>query len=153
MSSTPRRRSLRFAFSLRTLFVVVTIFGVWLGWNLSIVRERNELMRLLRHLPENEDCHVSISRLEQGQHDPEVERYLSWVRRMLGDEAYLSIDVEQPLDRQILNRLEVAFPEAVLAYHERRGANELAFRDSLATPPAERQPNRGDIFKTGLIEK
>jgi hypothetical protein len=31
MTSTPKRRWFRIAFSLRTLFVVVTFFGVWLG--------------------------------------------------------------------------------------------------------------------------
>ena len=33
-----------FRFSLRTLFVVVTIFGVWLGWQLKWIRERREFL-------------------------------------------------------------------------------------------------------------
>src|SRR4249920_2312085 len=142
MTAPPKRRWFRF--SLRTMFIVVTIFGVWLGWQLQIVRERKELIRLLNHLPEDKDSHVSITRLEEIEHDPSFKLRqkfspsnefdsvrIAWFRRMLGDEAYLSIHVEHPLDRQFLNRLEVAFPEAVLAYHERRGENELAFRDSL----------------------
>jgi hypothetical protein len=36
----PKRRW--FAYSLRTLFVVVTVFGCWLGWNINIVRQRRE---------------------------------------------------------------------------------------------------------------
>ena len=50
MNRAPRRRSLRVAFSLRTLFVVVTIIGVWLGWQLSIVRERKTLLAELERL-------------------------------------------------------------------------------------------------------
>ncbi len=42
MTPAPKRRWFRF--SLRTLFVVVTVFGVWLGWNLHQVQERNRLM-------------------------------------------------------------------------------------------------------------
>ena len=45
MITTPKRRW--FAYSLRTLFVVVTVFGVWLGWNLKAVHDRQELNRQL----------------------------------------------------------------------------------------------------------
>jgi hypothetical protein len=40
MTTHPRRRWFRFAFGLRTLFIVMTIFGVWLGWQVKIVQER-----------------------------------------------------------------------------------------------------------------
>ena len=43
MTAPPKRRWFRF--SLRTMFVVVTIFGVWLGWQLKIVRERKAILR------------------------------------------------------------------------------------------------------------
>jgi hypothetical protein len=39
----PKRR--RFRFSLRTLFVLVTIVGVWLGFQLNWIRERHEFLR------------------------------------------------------------------------------------------------------------
>ena len=42
MISAPNRRWLRF--SLRTLFVVVTVIACWLGWNLHQVRERDRLL-------------------------------------------------------------------------------------------------------------
>ena len=38
VTTTPRRRWFRF--SLRTLFVVVTVFAAWLGWELNWIRER-----------------------------------------------------------------------------------------------------------------
>lgn len=42
MTTMPRRRW--FAYSLRTLFVVVTVFGCWLGYELNWIRERHELL-------------------------------------------------------------------------------------------------------------
>ncbi len=38
MTHAAKRRWFRF--SLRTLFVVVTVFGVWLGWEIKYVRDR-----------------------------------------------------------------------------------------------------------------
>ena len=45
---TAPRRWFRLAFCLRTLFVVVTIFGVCVGGNLQIVRERKAVLQALR---------------------------------------------------------------------------------------------------------
>ena len=42
MTDKPRRRWLRF--SLRTLFVLVIVVVCWLGWNVSQVRQRNEML-------------------------------------------------------------------------------------------------------------
>jgi len=42
--TVPKRRMFRFAFSLRTLFVVVTIFGVWLGYQLNWVNQRRAFL-------------------------------------------------------------------------------------------------------------
>jgi hypothetical protein len=43
MDNKPRRR--RFHFTLRTLFVLVTLIAVWLGWSLSWIRERHDFLR------------------------------------------------------------------------------------------------------------
>ena len=40
--ATPRRRWFRF--SLRTLFVVVTVLGCWLGYQLNWIRERHAVL-------------------------------------------------------------------------------------------------------------
>jgi hypothetical protein len=48
MTPAPKRRWLRF--SLRTLFVVVTVFACWLGWNVNRVRQRYELIEYLNSL-------------------------------------------------------------------------------------------------------
>ena len=43
---TPRRRYFRF--ELRTMFVVLTVFTLWLGWQAKIVRDRKEAIVKLR---------------------------------------------------------------------------------------------------------
>ena len=40
--TAPNRRWFRF--SLRTLFVVVTVFGIWLGYELNWIRQRHEML-------------------------------------------------------------------------------------------------------------
>ena len=45
-ASPPRRRWFRF--SLRTGFVLLTLFCIWLGWNVHQVRERESVLRYLR---------------------------------------------------------------------------------------------------------
>ena len=42
MDEKPKRSW--FSFSLRTMFVLVTIFGVWLGWQRKFVRERKAVL-------------------------------------------------------------------------------------------------------------
>ena len=44
IARSPHRRWFRF--SLRSLFVAVTLFACWLGWNWRQVRERDSLLQL-----------------------------------------------------------------------------------------------------------
>jgi hypothetical protein len=44
MTPTPKRR---WSFSLRVLFLVVTVVGIWLGWNLKQVRDRERMLALI----------------------------------------------------------------------------------------------------------
>ena len=45
MNPPPLRR--RFRFSLRTMFVLVTVFSVWLGYHLNWIRQRREMLKSL----------------------------------------------------------------------------------------------------------
>jgi hypothetical protein len=40
MTPDPKRRWFRFSFSLRTLFVVVTVLACWMGWAVHLARAR-----------------------------------------------------------------------------------------------------------------
>ena len=154
--TTPRRRWFRFAFSLRTLFVVVTVFGVWLGWQRHIVQERKAIIAELER---------KGWLFEQGGTQlEEAAPYLQLpiIRKWLGDDAYLDVKWFSDFDEIPASRIERAFPEAQLTVLEAAdrelltvdiGPRLVAFRDSLHKPAAERLPNTGTIFKTGLFEK
>ena len=72
---------------------------------------------------------------------------VSRLRRWLGDESVFRLIIPVGATPELVHRTEIAFPEASLL-----GKND-AFRDSLYAPSDDREPNRGTIFKTGLIEK
>jgi hypothetical protein len=43
MDETPKHRSFRF--SLRTLFVLITLIAIWVGWSFNWIRQRGEFVR------------------------------------------------------------------------------------------------------------
>ena len=43
MDEKPRQR--QFRFSVRTLFIVVTLIAVWIGWSFNWMRQRQEFVR------------------------------------------------------------------------------------------------------------
>jgi hypothetical protein len=47
MPREPRRNWFRFAFSLRTLFVIVTAVAAWFGYHMHWIRQRHEIRRWL----------------------------------------------------------------------------------------------------------
>ncbi len=86
MSERSNRRWLRFAFSLRTLFVVMTLFCLWLGWQRQIVNERLEVVRWTQAehaLPsQHRDGDIMLVCSE------DFDWPLPWIRRQLGDAPY-----------------------------------------------------------------
>ena len=90
--TTPNRRWFRF--SLRTLFVLIAIFGCWLGWQAHIVRERRELLQLVEsQASDTFDPHYAIitnddgtmSGIEGGEDES------PWYWRIFGDRFGLRI--------------------------------------------------------------
>ena len=110
----PKRRWLRF--SLRTLFVLVTAFSVWLGWTASIVRERKLVLRDMRGNPGFVVAPAGATTYLWGPAPPTPT--ISWVRQWLGDEAIESIwfpadHIPTAYEVRYLERL---FPEARLSH-------------------------------------
>ena len=90
----PRRRWFRY--SLRTFFVVVTIFGVWLGYQVKWIRDRQEAL----------DQHVCIGSLAPPQRDA------PWPLRWFGEVGYHSIVIRMPDSQQEVARVGHLFPES-----------------------------------------
>src|SRR4249919_3316018 len=90
MTALPKRRWFRF--SLRTMFVVVTIFGVWLGWQLNIVRERKailvEMEQTHRVVYQGVESKAASYQYQAPLSEEDVKHIrISPLRRLLGDET------------------------------------------------------------------
>ena len=122
MSEIPKRRWFRY--SLRTLFVGVTVFACWLGYQLNWIRQRHEFVgqrltpaghslyprivstgggaagapRTLRLFGERGYAHISISLFQGGQdHPPDDRRELEMARRLF-PEAQLECTITRDND-------------------------------------------------------
>lgn len=156
-----RRKRSRFrplhSFNLRTLFAVVTIFGILLGWELHFVRERKSILNELNS--ERRPDEIVLIPLEELEGGPESEFFtrcgkfdcyrVSLFRRLLGDSSCYALHLPASIDSKLIERIECAFPEAQLNITHADG-RQLAFRDSLFEPDTDRLPNSGKVFKTGL---
>jgi hypothetical protein len=120
MTPAPKRRW--FQWSLRTLFVVVTVFACWLGYELNSIRQRKQLLKSLQ-----EDSQLSYDPLRtifvqkgkttfNGMTLVETNRGdIPWYRRMLGDEGVVCIGLPSKMTEDELRRYQNAFPEAYIS--------------------------------------
>jgi hypothetical protein len=109
------RQRYRFRLSLGMLFVLVTLFAVFLNWQLSIVRERQALLNALRLRGGIRVVPASLWAKDYPRGSQHVAN-LSPIRRLLGDEAIQEIwydwnAVPPPAE---LARMKQVFPEAEL---------------------------------------
>lgn len=154
--AAPKRRWFRFAFNLRCLFVLVTVFGAWLGWHLHVVRGRQLVLQELKQQLGPDLVCLTLEMAERKIGESAVRKKVdleflrvSRVRRLLGDESCFTIRLERMPDLQLVERMEVAFPEANLEIWGGPETHSLiASRDSLYRP--DRYPNSGTVFKTGI---
>ena len=157
MTTRPRRRWFRF--SLRTMFVVVTVAGLalgWLVWQIRIVRERKTVLAELQLECGDDFMILTVETMKTEGYKLNDCPRIPLVRRILGDEPCHSITIPRTANMQLIERMERAFPESRLSVYERvhpQNARQVATRDPLYAPQSERAPNQGAIFKTGLIEK
>jgi hypothetical protein len=111
MTPAPKRRWFRY--SLRTLFVVVTVAAVfgWLGWNLKKVRERENVFASLRSRGVMFGTVASDS--------PQKELPLVW--RLFGVKGIGLVEVPAgAFTEDDLYRLTTLFPEATIRDHLER---------------------------------
>jgi len=126
MTPTPKRRWFRF--SLRTLFVVVTVFAVWLGWNVNIVQQRRAARTRSKphsigvvewaHATTAQDreyidpriAAIAKSKGCRKRADPTAGPHIAAIRRWLGDEPIGLVAVWNESDFPSVSAL---FPEAM----------------------------------------
>jgi hypothetical protein len=144
-------------FSLRALFVALTLIAVWLGWNVSIVRKRDRLRELINGTTVSGRSMAVITQAEGDARAPRevkeriaphvVEAFgirnrggtmigprgspdLSLVRRWLGDEAVFIILLDH--ESELQDEVAAAFPEAMIAIRD--GVEEDRRRQLNAEP-------------------
>ena len=153
MNEQPKHRWL----SRRTKWAVLAVLCLatgWLVWQIQIVRERKavrqELMRLSPAGVDDWGLESLEARLALVGKPTDYDHLrVSKLRRLLGDETQLLFELPPTCEPKLIERIELAFPEAEL-HHYDADRREFSFRDSLYKPAANRQPNRGTAFQTGL---
>ena len=110
---TPRRwfKWSWLTFSLRSMFVVVTVFACWLGWELKFVRERKAWRA------ENEERIVALGLMSW---DPYWDPYASpkrahipWWRMLMGDVAVEFLAFSEKASNEEFNYALRLFPEVL----------------------------------------
>jgi hypothetical protein len=124
--AAPRRRWFRF--SLRTLFVVVTVLGASLGWlvvQLKWIQDRHEALRWI--VPGYERSRAA----ESGSQLPPMKGFavsltgskVPWSLKIFGELGVERIEVDQewlkPDARHSLDELKLLFPEAAVTVSPR----------------------------------
>jgi hypothetical protein len=104
--SAPNRRWPRF--SLRTMFVVLTVFCCWLGWNVYRVREHNRIAVLLLHANGTHGTNI-VAAWSAGDEEFKLDARsrLPYLWRMLG---------ALPVDS--INLVSLQFTESDAKYYE-----------------------------------
>ena len=106
-SPAPPTRGRRLQFGLGTMLVVVTIFALWLGWEVRFIRERQAFLQWIKSQEPTGGFVIRSS--WSGAPAP-----IPFWRRWLGDEPENLIELpagSMPADR---DQAKALFPEAVV---------------------------------------
>jgi hypothetical protein len=99
-----------FQFRLGTMFVLVTILAVWLGWELHFVHARRAFVARLE--PLGFDYYADRSDFVDPAHRPwKAARNSSW-RQWLGDKNYSEIIIPAKWSHEEVEHATRLFPEA-----------------------------------------
>ncbi len=113
MTSANRRRWLP-RYSLRTLFIVLTVIGCWLGYELSWIRQRQKARQWLERAG---GCYVELFALQQHP-APTIPFWRTW----LGDQAVTAIVIPSNTWGATrgygIERLRQLFPETTVCDRE-----------------------------------
>ncbi len=111
---TPANKRRWFAYSLRSLFVVVTIFGIWLGWNANTVGRRLSIRHNLEARGVEIQPGYGVGGADGLIRPPDrSDADLPWIREALGDEAIAGITFPSDPDPEDLANTNYS-PEAFI---------------------------------------
>jgi len=107
---SPKRRWFRF--SLRTLFVVVTVFACWLGYEMNWIRQRRQVIGD----PQVQNTSFYLSKAMYRNppqiHTRQIYSVAPWPLNWLGEPGYWGVVLEKRTSYGEVARVRRLFPEA-----------------------------------------
>jgi hypothetical protein len=105
-------------YSLRAMFVAIAILGLWLGWNLKSVRDRDAMLEVITSrngfVDEPDMRNVSLISVTWSPLPTDGELPMSW--RVLGAKPVRHLDFYEHLfEANEIARVQALFPEADIA--------------------------------------
>ena len=101
----------RFQYTLRTLFIVITLLAIpcgYVGYQLRFVAQRKALIEEIR---KRGGAVLSVAVYPHPATEDQAPT-VPWIRRLLGDEPYWEVAFAAPCSRSELAHAEEVFPEA-----------------------------------------
>ena len=110
------------------MLVVVTAFGVWMGWELEIVRKRQNMRRFLEAAcgSDFKPYNTAVSTNGGGISVvtfcslSRIDCQIPWVRRILGDESVEVMCLPASVTPERVAEFKRTFPEASISQMDRR---------------------------------
>jgi hypothetical protein len=110
MTATRKRRW--FAYSLRTLFVVVTVFGCWLGYQLNWIRERHSLIDAPQQTGVDPEYGVTLIPMSLRAPLQVETKDAPWPLRWLGERGVYTLYLRDDMPESEVAHICALFPEA-----------------------------------------
>ena len=114
MSPAPKHTRRRwYQFGIGTMLLVVTVFAVWLGWELKFIRKRQAMIRQLRAGGSTAESTEELRRSPDGTYRPKAAAAtIPFWRRWLGDEPVALIWLTTESEGRFIAMVGAMFPEA-----------------------------------------
>ena len=110
MTPAPKRRWFRF--SLRTLFVVMTVFACWLGYEINWIRQRHIVVGDTQVQTARYYLGVWIDSKTRQSHSRRIYSVAPWPLNWLGEPGYWGVALKQGTSDDEVARVRRLFPEA-----------------------------------------
>jgi hypothetical protein len=150
MIAIPKRRWFRF--SLRTMFIFVTIIDVWLGFQVSTVYHRKRLLSRLDPAVGRYPTFKTVMRRDdefgngpavlEGEFSMDGEHQPSWIRRALGDHFVPVILLPESMTPEEVRAYRDAFPESIIS----QISTEIGYSSTVRPAPGHHFEKLNDGF-------
>ena len=107
---TPRRRYFRF--ELRTMFVVLTVFSLWLGYHANWIRQRHSLIDAPEQTGVEPEYEVALQSMSLRAPLQVETKDAPWPLLWLGERGVYTLYIRDDIPKAKVTRIRALFPEA-----------------------------------------